>query len=214
MAAGPDGLPETWGVIVLAAGASSRMGTPKQLLVWNGETLLKRAVRTALAWAGENTNCGPVCVVLGANWEACQTELAELPAVNAVVNANWETGMGSSVQAGLQALLDAAPDLAGVLVTLCDQPRVGPDRLAQLWGAHQRARPVVTAASYNGAVGVPALFARPAFNALLALSGAEGAKRVIGQFAKNGQVARVDLPEAADDLDTPADVARLTAGVQ
>ncbi len=214
MDAEPINPPEVWGVVVLAAGASSRMGSPKQLLKWNGETLLKRAAQTALAWASETANGGPVCIVLGANWEACQAELTNVPGVKTVVNADWETGMGSSVRAGLRALLDAVPDLAGVLVMLCDQPRVGPESLARLWAVHQAASPAVTAASYNRTFGVPALFGRPAFDSLLALSGAEGAKRVIAQFVKSNQASLVEMPEAADDLDTPADVARLTAGVQ
>lgn len=195
---------EKWGVVVLAAGASSRMGTPKQLLQWDGESLLRRATQTALAWNGG----GPVCIVLGANAYACTNEFVDLPVMQ-VWNAQWESGMASSLRVGVQAVLEAEPGISGLLVLLCDQPRVGAESLAHLFAAHQKAGLPVTTSAYNETFGVPALFGRVAFPDLLKVSGAEGAKSVVKRFVSAGQACFVPIPEAAADLDTPGDYARL-----
>jgi CTP:molybdopterin cytidylyltransferase MocA len=106
--------------IVLAAGASTRLGEgrSKQLLRFQGRTLLRHAAEQALA-----SSCRPVIVVLGAEVERCQRELAGLD-VHVTINAAWADGMGSSIRAGMTALNAAAPDARAVVITLCDQPLV------------------------------------------------------------------------------------------
>ena len=116
----------TIGAIVLAAGASSRMGTPKQALELDGRSLLRRAALAAL-----EAGLRPVVVVTGANVARSREQIAGLEVVEAE-NAAWATGMGSSVVAGLRALLDAAPGTDAVVLTVCDQPFVTPALLRAL----------------------------------------------------------------------------------
>ena len=186
------------GVILLAAGGSRRLGTPKQLLQdSSGETLIVRAVQTALASA-----CRPVGVVLGAAADTIRPVLDGLP-VTVAVNPDWETGMAGSLQVGLAALGNA--DAA--LVMLCDQPGVTPALLNSLADAYQTTGHALVACEYGGTVGVPALFDRSLFPELLALRGEQGARRVIQSYA--GPQSRVPFPEGLSDVDTAADMARL-----
>ena len=186
------------GVIVLAAGGSRRLGTPKQLLRDStGETLIVRAVQTALSSA-----CRPVVVVLGASADAVEAALGGLP-VTAAVNPDWETGMAGSLQTGLAALgeVDAA------LVMLCDQPGVTSALLDSLVGTYQTTGHALITCEYGGAPGVPALFARPPFRDLMALRGEQGARRILQTYA--GPQSRIPFPEGLSDVDTAADMARL-----
>ncbi|MBS1796084.1 MAG: nucleotidyltransferase family protein [Acidobacteria bacterium] len=192
--------PDT-GIIVLAAGASRRMKKPKQLLRFEGRTLLRRAVETAL-----ETGFRPAIVVLGANFESLRPEIADLR-VETLFNRDWETGLSSSIRAGLDHLLETAPETAAVVLTLADQPFVNAAHLVSLAATHRRTRKPIVAARYNGGLGVPALFAREVFDELRALTGDRGAKAVIEHDRE--RVAVVDLPEAARDIDTPADFAGL-----
>ena len=180
--------------IVLAAGGSTRLGSPKQLLVYEGKTLLRRAAEAALA-----TVCRPVVVVLGAGAEAHRTELAGLD-VRTVLNPDWHRGMGSSVRLGMSALENEAPADA-VLLTLCDQPFVGKpalDRLIHAWNGGQKHS--IAAAAYNETLGVPAVFGREHFDELATLPDTSGAKPVLQRHA--ARVAVVPTPEAATDIDT------------
>lgn len=186
------------GVIVLAAGGSRRLGTPKQLLRnASGETLILRAVQTALA-----SVCRPVVVVLGAAADTIRPALDGLP-VTVAVNPDWETGMAGSLQAGLAAL----GDTDAALTMLCDQPGVTPALLNSLVDTYQTTRHPLIACDYGGALGVPALFARSLFPDLLALRGEQGARPILQTYAE--PLPCVPFPEGLSDVDTPADMARL-----
>ena len=182
-------------IVVLAAGGSTRMGSAKQLLTLDGRTLLRRTVETAVA-----TNCRPVIVVLGRDAAAMRPELAGLP-VTVVENADWAVGMGGSIRAGMSVV---PADVAGVLVTLCDQPHVDAAALLTLIDAFARTDRT-TAARYSGTVGVPAVFAADRFAALRSLDPAAGAKRLL----TGDDVDAIDLPAAAVDVDTPDDYRRV-----
>src|ERR1700761_2047352 len=104
------------GLIILAAGASKRMGRPKQLLPWRGQTLLRHACETALA-----TSLRPIVVVLGCEGEACERELAGR-GVRHVLNSEWSNGMSTSVASGISALERCEPQASGALLMLVDQP--------------------------------------------------------------------------------------------
>ena len=191
------------GAVVLAAGASSRLGTPKQLLVHEGEALVRRAARAAIT-AGAD----PVLVVLGADASHVRVALDGLAGVHAVENERWSDGLASSLAAGVRALLVAAP-VDAVLVTLADQPLVGATELSALLARFGEADRIV-AAEYAGTIGVPAVIGREHADALLALSGDRGAGAWLR--SQGDRVARVPMPAAAMDVDTPDDAARLAAG--
>lgn len=194
----------TVGVVVLAAGASTRMGEPKQMLKYGGETLLGRAVRAALG-----TRCRPVVVVLGSH-SAAMLEEAAATGARVVVNEGWAEGMASSIRRGLRELEESA-DVDAVLLTLCDQPLVTAEILVRLVDVYRRRRAPLVASEYESggvrARGVPALFGRSLFPELFELRGAEGARRVIARHAEAASV--IAVPEAAFDVDTPDDYARL-----
>jgi molybdenum cofactor cytidylyltransferase len=193
------------GVVILAAGASTRLGVPKQLLTFRGRSLLRHTVEEALT-----SGCHPIVVVLGAHAERLQEEIDDLP-VTVVVNARWSEGMGTSIQAGLAALTTAAGgDAVGaVVLAVCDQPFFSAAILHALIAAHQRSGRAIVATTYEGTCGVPALFSRSLFPHLIALDGHEGARRVI-QGRPNETVV-VPFPEGAFDIDTAEDYARLAA---
>ncbi len=191
--------------ILLAAGASSRMGEPKQLLLFEGQTLLRRAVDAALA-----SSCQQVVVVLGANAERVREEVSELP-VEVVFNERWSEGMGSSVRAGLESLAVANDEGLGAVVLLpCDQPHLSCDVLNGLIEAHHASGKSIIVSGYNDIWGVPMLFARELWPELRELNGKRGAQSVARRHAKN--VECVPFPGGAFDLDTREDYARLLAG--
>ena len=171
-----------------------RLGSPKQLLVYEGRTLLRRAAEAML-----EAGCRPVVVVLGAGVGRLTPELAGLD-VSTAVNADWERGMGTSVRVGINAL-SPGPEIDAVLLTLCDQPLIGPQPLDQLLSAWRNAPACsIAAAEYDGILGVPALFGREHFTGLAALPDAAGAKLILQRHA--ARVAAVLMPEAATDIDT------------
>jgi molybdenum cofactor cytidylyltransferase len=186
------------GVVLLAAGSSSRLGRPKQLLVHGGKTLVRRAAEAAVA-----AQCGPVVVVLGAQAQAVASELAGLP-VSTVHNPAWEQGMGSSLRVGLRAL-DTAVEAA--LVMLCDQLRVESGHLRALVESFTRTRASIVASGYEGTRGVPALFSRALFPELETLAPDQGARGVIAQ--DSSRVVEVALTGGGEDVDTTADLSRL-----
>jgi molybdenum cofactor cytidylyltransferase len=185
-------------VIVLAAGASTRFGSPKQLAQVNGRPLLQLTVSRAVEVAGP-----AVTVVLGANAAQLAPGLRHCGA-SVVVNREWEEGMASSLRAGV-ARLPAAAD--GVLLMLADQPAVTADDLRRLVGAWRRQPQHIVAAHYAGTAGVPAIFPREDFATLGALRGDAGARVLLKRGGD--RVVRVALPSAAIDIDTPEDLQNL-----
>lgn len=182
-------------IIVLAAGASTRLGQPKQLVHWQGKTLLTSICETALAI--ENSG---VIVVLGAHNEAIWPTIEHLP-VQIVINDKWNEGMGSSIACGMAHL---TPDTDAVLLLLCDQPFVSQTLLKNLVDTWQMSAQPIVAAQYGDTLGVPALFDRRCFEELSKLTGQQGAKSLIS--AKPERVAAVPFPEGVIDLDTQADL--------
>lgn len=195
----PNSPPFRFGLVVLAAGASTRMGRPKQLLELDGEPLIVRAVRAALA-----SPAWPVVVVLGAHAEQIRPRLARLPVIVAE-NPAWAEGMASSLRTGIATLRQFSRALDAAVVALCDQPAFSAATIAQLVATHHATGRSIVAARYGGRQGAPALFAKNHFPALAALTGEEGARALLNGDARD--VAAVDLPDLAIDLDTPADVA-------
>ena len=186
--------------IVLAAGNSSRLnGESKQLLEFQGKTLLRRAVETAVAARFHST-----VVVLGANAEILRKEIEDLP-VEIVVNENWATGMSSSIKIGLSELIKEYLD--AVLIMLCDQPLLTTKILFDLCDVFARTQKPLAACEYQNTAGVPALFSNKVFIELMDLQESEGAKKILKKY--EGKIALVDAPEAALDIDTLEDYEKL-----
>jgi len=180
------------GAVVLAAGASARLGRPKQLVTVQGETLVHRAARLAL-----EAGCNPVVVVEGA--VPLAPALADLPA-DVVRCAEWARGPGATLKRGVAHVQGM---VEGVLVLLVDQPGVEVDDLRRLLLAPG----AVAAAHYDGVLGVPARFSTTRFAALASLPDERGAGPWLQAHA--GEVTAVPMPNASRDVDTPDDVAAL-----
>lgn len=188
------------GIVILAAGASTRMGTPKQLLHFQGRSFLRHTIEIALA-----SVCKPVIVVLGANASLIRDQISELPVI-IVENHNWRQGMASSIQAGIKTLEDDS-NIDGAILLLCDQPFISVDIINELVDAfYTTAKPII-ASEYKQTLGVPALFARHIFSELMNLNSASGAKQVIQKY--NSLVHRVSFELGAIDIDTPEEYQQL-----
>jgi molybdenum cofactor cytidylyltransferase len=188
--------------ILLAAGESRRLGRPKQLLLYRGETLLNGAIRTAT-----EAGASPVMAVLGAHFKMVVASI-ESRTVLPVHNDHWRQGMGSSVETGMRALGVCAPDATGVLLMGCDQPRLTADHLRALLEAFaSNASPVIAASSYAGIQGVPAVFPRETFAELRALGGDKGARSIIERAPC--PVVAIAFEGGEVDIDLPEDLARL-----
>lgn len=185
------------GIIILAAGASSRMGSPKQLLTFNGSTLLQNAITAAMG-----VRAGATLVVLGANAEEV-LPVANVSNIHVVVNNDWREGMASSIRCGLQNLVMILPEAEAVLIMLCDQPYVSAALLGELVVTAKKTEKGIVACAYGEVVGVPALFKRSMFDELMMLKGDIGARRVIQNNADNVEI--VPFAGGVVDLDTPAD---------
>jgi molybdenum cofactor cytidylyltransferase len=226
--------------VVLAAGGSSRLGQPKQLLTFRGETLIRRAVRAA-AEAG----CAPILVIVGETREAIERSLdirdsrissssseerVALPSappsarasaspsaspstagpaadrkLTVIENAEWRAGIGTSIRRGLERL---PKDVDAAVLLTCDQPFLDVAIVRQLIAAYEETGKPIVAASYANTLGVPTLFDRSCFEALLALADTAGAKAFIQ--SRRGEVASIPFARGEIDIDTPEDLESLT----
>ena len=184
--------------IVLAAGSSSRFGSPKQLVRVDGRPLLHAAVSRAVEVAGH-----AVSVVLGAN----AAELAPLlrhSAASIVINRDWSEGMASSIRAGISRLPGSC---GGVMLVLADQAAVTSEDLRRLAMTWRRQPDYIVAAQYGATLGAPAIFPASSFRDLTDLRGDRGAQAL---FKRNpDRVIRVPMESASIDIDTPEDLLRL-----
>jgi molybdenum cofactor cytidylyltransferase len=181
--------------IILAAGASSRMGTPKQLLPYAGSTLLSHTCLETFAVFGEQT-----FVILGANSASIAGTLPDITP-RLIVNENWESGMASSVTTGLNAALSVYPALDGVVFLTGDQPYIQSSHLRKLREVFEQGKAGIVASSYADIAGVPAIFHKRIFPELLSLTADTGARYIIQQHQKD--FVTVPFPKGEIDIDTP-----------
>lgn len=186
-------------IIILAAGASTRLGQPKQLVKLGGRPALHIVIANAVAVAGAD-----VTVVLGAHAREL-TYLLSRTSASWAINREWEEGMASSIRTGLARL---PPACQAVLILLGDQVGVTPDDLRRLIDAWKANESCIAASVYDRHVGVPAIFPSFCFSELAELRGDHGARPVLERH--RDRVTRIAMPNAAIDLDTPEQLAHLS----
>jgi molybdenum cofactor cytidylyltransferase len=183
--------------IILAAGESSRLGQPKQNLLFNGQTLLEWAVDSA-----QRSGCNPVIVVLGANSD----KIKPISGTITLYNNEWGEGMASSIKIAVNELnKDLSVDK--VIIMLCDQPFVNATLINTLINKQAQTGKPIVACAYSGTTGVPVLFHRSLFAELLLLRGHEGAKKILTIHVN--QIATVPFEQGNIDIDTPGDYENL-----
>ena len=188
---------ELTAIIILAAGNSSRLGEPKQLLRYKNKTLLENTIAAASALPNS-----VIIVVTGANHELIQKELYT-KSVIICYNPDWENGMSTSINAGLKKLLTLHPDIQKCIFTVCDQPYLSGAVFEDLLKEYFKTKKGIIASSYSQTLGTPVLFDKKYFDALLELKGQEGAKKIITQFAED--TTSVLFENGAVDIDTVED---------
>jgi molybdenum cofactor cytidylyltransferase len=182
------------GGIILAAGGSRRLGQPKQLLEFHGETLVHASVRAA-----QEGGCDRVCVVTGHAREAAEKSVADLCPL-LVHNEDWRRGMGSSIRLGGAAI----QPVSAVVLLACDQPAVDAAVVRSLIEMHHRTGAAIVASHYSGTLGIPALFDDSHFSSLQNLPDDRGAKAVIE--ANLAAVTSLEFPAGSLDVDSPEDL--------
>ena len=189
-----DYIVNSCGIVILAAGASTRLGKPKQLLQYRGKTLLAHAINEAV-----NSNADEVVVILGKNANLFKKEIDEKK-VRVAINSSWEEGMASSVRLGLDTLFNDKPYIDAVIFMVCDQPHISSSILNELIKIQQRTTKQIVTCNYGEAIGPPALFHKSLFNELMQLKGDAGAKKIIQQHSD--QVATILFTKGKIDIDT------------
>lgn len=200
-AGGPSAGPAVAGLLLAAGGGRRLGGRPKALLPYRGGLLVEHAVRTL-----RDGGCGPLAVVLGAEAARVRRE-AGLSGCAVTVNPEWESGMGSSLRAGLASLAASGAD--AVVVLLVDQPGIGAEAVARVVAAHRGRTSLVTAA-YGGRRGHPVLFGADRWAAVAAsASGDRGARAYLKEH--EAAIVQVECGDVAEeyDIDTPEDLRHL-----
>lgn len=185
-------------LIILAAGDSSRMCLPKQLLPYRRKSMLQHTVDEAVASKADS-----VYTVLGANAARITTKLRSLR-IQIVMNPDWKKGMSSSVRTGIAAL---PGEVDGAIISLCDQPMIRSTVFDELIAAFNASQKSIVACEYGETRGVPALFAKSLFPDLMSLQGHQGAKTIILRDAS--VVTTIPFEGGQVDIDTPEDYRKL-----
>ncbi len=185
-------------ILILAAGASRRLGQPKQLVQFRGTSLIRRIATEAV-----NANVGPVTVVTGHLHDTMVKELDGLP-VSTFFNEDWEEGIGASIRNGLKHIRSKNPSTNAILITMVDQPFVDAAHLQKLANVYDPARPMIIASAYAGTFGVPVLVDNHYFDMLKDLQGDEGGKKIFVQYLKN--IVEIPFIQGSIDIDEEKDL--------
>lgn len=190
---------EKLSILILAAGNSSRLGSPKQLIEFEGKTLIERITETALSISEE------VLVVLGGNSDLILPKLERFKdTISSIINPEWQEGMGTSIRLGVEELAKKS-DL--ILILLSDQPFISKVLLQNMLQTYANSQNPIVACVYNDTLGVPILFDKSVFSELLNLKGDRGAKSFLHLY-KN-KISTVEFQEGIIDIDTLEDVENL-----
>ncbi len=188
-------------VMIMAAGASRRLGQSKQLLEYKGDTLIRRISKEAI-----QANCGNVTVITGFDHEKMENEITDLN-LNVFFNKEWEEGLGASIRNGLAYILNRNPDTNALLLSMVDQPFVDAAHLKKLVNAYDSARSMIIASAYSGTFGVPVLIDSFYFDLLSKLKGDEGGKKILANYIKN--IVEIPFIDGAIDIDEKKDLKSL-----
>ena len=183
-------------ILILAAGASTRMKKAKQLLPWGNTSLVNHVIETALESRATETY-----VVLGASYEAIHEKIKDKK-VSIVFNENFESGIASSIRVGVKEILKTKQPL-GVLIMLGDQPFVRSEYLNEMIEAFAANNIGVVCSNYGNTIGVPVIFGAEYFNELLELRGDRGATTIISKYKEKGIILNPGI--AVQDIDTMED---------
>lgn len=188
------------GILILAAGNSSRLGEPKQLLKFNGKTLLQNVVEEAL----EVSKC--VVIVTGSNHFIISKEIEDME-VEIIENTNWIQGMGVSIEVAINQLLNSCPTVENCIISVCDQPFITAAVFSELIQMQKDSQKGIVASKYSDTLGTPVLFTKKYFKELFSLSGQKGAKKLLQKFGED--IAQINFERGAIDIDTQSDYQKL-----
>ena len=194
---------QSFAIVILAAGASTQRGRPKQLLPYLGKTLVEHAARTAIASGADE-----IIVVVGSEAASIRKLLIGLP-IRIVRNREWTEGISSSIRCGIGAV---RRDIKCAVIALCDQPRITPELLRSLASRHFATGCPIVASSYDGVVGAPCAFGVDLFPTLNGLRGAAGAREVIRHSLES--VETLEFSEGNVDVDPPTEFAGAISTVE
>ncbi len=189
------------GIIILAAGPSLRLGKPKQLLMYQGKTLVEN-----ISSAACKADLFPIIVVTGANSKATGRVLTR-EKVEIIYNDQWPSGMASGIVAGLLKVLEMNMAVESVIIAVCDQPFVSAGLFTELIRIKAEKRKGIVGSAYAGTIGTPVLFGKTYFEKLLLLKGDEGAKKLLKAHGPDLAVAPFD--QGSIDIDTEQDYKQL-----
>lgn len=188
------------GIIILAAGSSSRLGQPKQLLIHKGKTLLQHVYDEAL-----KTNISTIIIVCGSNAQLITENLNHKAIV--IKNEGWHNGIASSISAGVSKLLKLNPQTEKFILSVCDQPFINAKLFENLIKEHTKTGKGIIASVYAGTLGTPVLFHEKYVNELMALQGNEGAKKLLKIYQYD--LASISFENGEIDIDTTDDYLKL-----
>ncbi len=195
-------IPANMGAVILAAGSSSRLGHPKQLVKNKGKSLLQHTIDCI-----DKFEFNPSIVVLGANRNEILADINRHSS-SVFINSDWSEGIASSIRFGLKKSLELNPSMKQILYLLSDQPYISSDVIQNIIDRHSTGSQIITASTYNNNIGVPAIFDESLFPKLLTLKGDTGAKKIMMQHRNNVQTFPFD--DGAFDVDTEDDVEKLS----
>jgi len=189
------------GALILAAGASRRLGTPKQLVRVDGVSLLRRTAQAVIG-----AGISRMLLVTGCRREEMELEVNDLP-IETYYHKHWEEGQGSSLAMGLRQLVELNPEIDAALIALIDQPRLHAGHIIKMMEIYRPREACIVASGYAGTYGVPTLVDQCYFGEMYQLQGEHGGKKVLRKHEE--QIIIVPFPEGDLDIDKQEDLKRL-----